>query len=70
MILGVFMGYLPTGGYSVSIENIFVKGCKVFVERKVVTPGPEDMVTDAETQPFHIVKTKKTDKEIVFCSKH
>ena len=66
MIIAVFMGYTSTGGYSVSIENIFAKGCKLTVERKVVTPGPDDLVTDEETQPFHIVKTTKTDKEIVF----
>ncbi len=66
MVLAVFMGYLPTGGYSVSIENIYSKGCSLIVERKVVTPGPDDLVTDEETQPFHIVKTAKTDKEIIF----
>ncbi len=66
MVLAVFMGYIPTGGYSVSIENIYAKGCKVIVERKVVTPEPDELVTMDETQPFHIVKTKKTDKEIVF----
>ena len=69
MILAVFMGYYPTGGYSVSIENIIEKEERLIVEKKVVTPGPDDMVTNAITHPFHIVKTKKTDKEIVFCSK-
>ena len=69
MILAVFMGYHPTGGYSVSIENIIEKEERLIVEKKVVTPGPDDMVTNAITHPFHIVKTKKTDKEIVFCSK-
>ncbi len=66
MVLAVFMGYTSTGGYSVSIENIYEKGGMVIVERKVVTPGPDDLVTDEETQPFHIVKMAKTDKEIIF----
>lgn len=66
MILAVFMGYCPTGGYSISIENIIEKEERLIVEKKVVTPGPDDMVTNAITHPFHIVKTKITDKEIVF----
>ncbi len=66
MILAVFQGEKPTGGYGISITD--VKQTENIVEVLVQerTPKPTDMVITALTQPYHIVKTERTDKEVRF----
>lgn len=65
MVIAVFQGEKSTGGYSIEIVNI-VEDSKITVFYKEFSPEPGDFVTQALTQPYHIVKIKKTDKEIVF----
>jgi len=66
MIIAVFQGSHSTGGYSIEITKIIKKENSVEVFVKETTPSPGSMVTQAITQPYHIVKTKKADKEVIF----
>ena len=78
-IVAVFMGGKSTGGYSISIEKIVdesIPGAKcapsakcigkVIVYYKETSPAPGDMVTQAFTQPYHIVKTQKIIGQVEF----
>lgn len=65
-IIAVFMGEKNTGGYSISIERISNEGDMVFVFVKETSPQPGDLVTQALTQPYHIVKTEKVTKQVKF----
>ena len=66
MVIAVFMGIKPTGGYSIEIIKIVEINTifEIHIEEK--SPDPDSIVTDALTQPFHIIKTKIIEKEIVF----
>jgi hypothetical protein len=67
MLVGVFAGVRPTGGYGVMIERITasyfgdeegVDTLDVYYAERV--PGPNEPVTDAETKPFALVATENT----------
>ncbi len=66
ILIATFMGQKSSGGYEIKIEKIveFEKEIKVFV--KEIIPGKNCIVTMALTQPYHIVKIKKSYKRIKF----
>lgn len=65
MVLVVFMGPQPSGGYQIKIGKVVGKGKEVEVFVKEVNPG-NCPVTLATTSPFDVVKVPKVDKEVVF----
>lgn len=66
MIIAVFQGAHSTGGYSTEITRIIEKDSSIEVFVKETSPSPGDMVAQVFTQPYHIVKIKKTDKQVLF----
>ena len=66
MIIAVAQGSHSTGGYNIEVTGILEKENSLEVQVKETSPAPGAIVTQAFTQPFHIVKTKKSDKEVVF----
>lgn len=64
MIIAVFQGSRPTGGYNIEITGIIEKenSIEVFIKET----SPVGIVTLVLTQPYHIVKIKKADKEVIF----
>lgn len=69
IVLGVFLGTRPTGGYSIEIYELRACDDRIRAFVKSQAPEPEDMVTTALTQPYHIVSLKATGKEIEFKEK-
>lgn len=65
-VVAVFMGEFPTGGYSIEIKEITEYKDRVIVKIDKKFPKPGSMLTQAFTQPYHIVKIKKIDKKIIF----
>jgi hypothetical protein len=66
MVIAVSPGPRMTGGYDVEIVGIFEAGGKLVVEILYTEPGPDDMVTEAITQPHHIVSTPKSGLPVEF----
>lgn len=66
MLIAVFQGQKPTGGYSTEIVVIEEFPDKIQVGVVEKSPGENCAVTLAATSPFHIVKIPKTDKPIEF----
>lgn len=65
MVIGVFLGTKPTGGYSVSITGI-VRNAKTVVSVRERAPAPGDMVTMALTAPYHVVVVPRSEKPVEF----
>lgn len=65
IVLAVFQGNFPTGGYDVSVEKILVEE-SVLVNTRETSPAVNCIVTQALTAPYQIIKIPKTEKEIVF----
>ncbi|WP_270181558.1 protease complex subunit PrcB family protein [Alkalihalobacillus sp. CinArs1] len=59
-------GEMPTGGYSVTIDNITKEGNKLLVTYYTTDPKKDDMVTQAITKPFTIAKIDHTNARINF----
>lgn len=68
MIVAVFSGEKPTGGYSIEITRISEDTTKhaleVFVRESKPPPGA--MVIQALTQPYHIVKLTRIELPVSF----
>jgi hypothetical protein len=66
MIVAVFMGTKPTGGYAVEIAQIEQRDGEVVVTYRERRPGPDDITTQALTSPFHIVRTESRSGRVTF----
>lgn len=67
MVIGVFRGTQYTGGYGVTIESITeTKSGKILVRSETTDPPGWAITTQALTQPYHLVKMKKTSKKVKF----
>ena len=65
-VIAVFMGEFNTGGYEIEIKEILDMNQSVEVKVEKTYPGIGCVVTLAFSQPYHIVKIEKSDKEITF----
>jgi hypothetical protein len=68
MVVGVFLGTRRTGGHSVTIERIAVEPSSgnVVVYAVETQPSPDAIVTQAFTQPFHLVSIPTRPGEVRF----
>lgn len=64
IIIAVFMGEFSTGGYGIEIKEILDMNQSVVV--RIEKTYPFGFVTTALSQPYHIVKMDKINKEIIF----
>lgn len=66
MIIVVFMGQCPTGGYSINIIDVVENADKLEVQVTRKRPASGDTVPMVVTQPFCLVRMERVDKEAVF----
>lgn len=59
VLVTCFMGSRNTGGYVLEIQEVQTKGNTAYVSVKHTKPGPNCFVTEALTQPYHIVQLPK-----------
>jgi hypothetical protein len=52
-------GEKPTGGYDIKIKSVTQTGDKTLISVEEISPGKDDMVTEALTYPYIIVKIGK-----------
>ncbi len=66
MVLAVFAGEKPTGGFTMAIKRVVKErgGLKVYVEEG--SPPPGAMVTQVLTYPYHIVSIPRIDLPVEF----
>jgi hypothetical protein len=67
MIVGIFLGEKSTGGYEVEIVRAERRDSLLYFYYREESPPPGAMVTQALTQPFHLVRVAKYDiTQIIF----
>jgi hypothetical protein len=59
MVVGVFLGSRPTGGYTIEITNIEREGDDLVVTYREQRPGKADIVTQMITMPYQLVTTDR-----------
>ena len=66
MVVAVFLGTRPTGGYSVEILAVRREAGAVIIEYAERVPSADVIVTQALTSPFHIVAMPKQEGALRF----
>ena len=66
MVVGVFLGLKPTGGYEAEILEPKVEGKRLVVEYREENPPPGSFVIQAFTSPYHLMILPKTDLPVAF----
>lgn len=66
MLIAAFAGERPTGGYSITIEDVRENSDFIVIEIETETPGDNCAVTQAVTQPYHIVVVPDSEKTVQF----
>lgn len=56
MVVGIFLGSRPTGGYSVEVIKVESIGSELVVTYSEQRPAADAMVTQALTSPAHLVR--------------
>ena len=66
MVVGVFLGSRPSGGYQVEITGVRTDGKTLVVQWAERRPGPGQMAAQVMTAPAHIVTVPRQDGEVRF----
>src|SRR4029450_3538917 len=67
MVVGLFLGEKSTGGYEAEIVQAERRDSSLYFYYREKGPSPGAMVTQALTQPFHLVRVAKYDNpQIIF----
>lgn len=63
-VVAVISGVKSTGGYEIYIRDVIETPEERVIEIVSRIPGEDCQVTEALTNPFHIIRVKKTDKPL------
>ena len=66
MVVGVFMGERDTGGYQIEITGVERTAEVLRVQYRVREPEPGAVLTQALTQPFHLIRLARDDAFVSF----
>jgi protease stability complex PrcB-like protein len=67
MVVGIFLGEKSTGGYQAEFVQAERRDSSLYFYYREKAPPPGAMVTQALTQPFHLVRVAKYDNpQIIF----
>lgn len=66
IVIAVFAGQQPTGGYSVGVSNIKRVDSNLYVTVTFTEPKKNETVSLALTQPYIMISTAKVDGKIIF----
>lgn len=59
-------GEQPTGGFSIAVRGLYEMGDKLCLETELLGPGRDETVKQKASYPYIIIKTEKTDREVLF----
>lgn len=66
--LYIVVGYgkQNSGGYSISVEGLYLTDNAIYFDTNLIGPSQNDLVTQGVTYPYIVVKLEFIDKKIVF----
>ncbi len=59
-------GMQNSGGYSVSVEEVFLAENAIYFNSNLIGPSQDDTVSQGVTYPYIVVKLEFIDKKVVF----
>lgn len=66
--LYIVVGYgkQNSGGYSISVEDLYLTSNAIYIDTNLIGPSQDDLVTQGVTYPYVVVKLEFMDKSVVF----
>lgn len=59
-------GTQETGGYSITVNDLYETSNAVYVDTNLIGPAPEEKSNPVASYPYIVVKTEFVDKPVVF----
>lgn len=59
-------GEQPTSGYSIEVKECFETKNAVYLHTNLIGPAKEELIVDAKTYPYIVIKMEFIDKNVVF----
>jgi len=59
-------GRQPTGGYSISVTELFETENSIYVHTNLMGPSPGEAKEENPSYPYVVIKLEKLDKAVVF----
>ena len=66
LYIAVGYGVQQTGGYSISVNQCYLTQNAVYFDTTLIGPSKGDQVNEAKSYPYLVIKTKYSDKNVVF----
>jgi hypothetical protein len=66
MVVALFLGERPTGGYAIEVTRVERTDTGLSVRFRVTKPAPGTMQTQMLTQPFDLIKLPRVDESLTF----
>ena len=66
MVVALFLGERPTGGYAIEMTRVERTDSSLAVHFRVTKPDPGAMLMQVLTQPFHLIKLPRVDEPLRF----
>ena len=66
--LYIVVGYgkQNSGGYSISVDELYLTSNAIYIDTNLIGPAQGDMVTQGVTFPYVVVKLEYMDERVVF----
>lgn len=66
--LYIVVGYgkQNSGGYSISVDQLYLTSNAIYIDTNLIGPSEDDMVSQGVTYPYVVVKLEFMDERIVF----
>lgn len=66
LYIALGFGEQATGGFSIAVRGLYEMGDKLCFEAELLGPGKDEVVKERASYPYIIIKTEKTEKEVLF----
>ncbi len=66
LYIAVGYGVQQTGGYSISVNQCYLTQNAVYFDTTLIGPSKGEQVNEAKSYPYLVIKTKYSDKNVVF----
>lgn len=66
LYIAVGYGKQNSGGYSISVDDLYLTSNAIYINTNLIGPSQEDYVTQGITYPYVVVKLEFIDKNVVF----
>lgn len=66
LYIAVGYGKQNSGGYSISVEELYLTNNAIYIDTNLIGPASDDVVSQGVTYPYVVVKLEYIDKRVVF----